>query len=81
MTGLHLLTERNAKHGNLARGLSTEFLSETSQGASPIMTKKMFFEHSLTMNEVLFYSAGYAEAHVVGEGSWGVSDSAHNTTR
>ena len=45
------------------------------------MTKKMFFEHSLTMNEVLFYSAGYAEAHVVGEGSWGVSDSAHNTTR
>ena len=62
-------------------GLSTEFLSETSQGASPIMTKKMFFEHSLTMNEVLFYSAGYAEAHVVGEGSWGVSDSAHNTTR
>ena len=27
------------------------------------MTKKMFFEHSLTMNEVLFYSAGKTEAN------------------
>ena len=62
-------------------GLSTEFLSETSQGASPIMTKKMFFEHSLTMNEVLFYSAGKTEAHGGGEGIWSVSDPAHNTTR
>ena len=29
------MTERNAKHGNLARGLSTEFLSETSQSKKP----------------------------------------------
>ena len=45
------------------------------------MTKKMFFEHSLTMNEVLFYSAGKTEAHGGGEVIWGISDPAHNTTR
>ena len=62
----HLMLRRLRSKLSLKSSTTQRIINRVSfrniAGSSTTMTKKMLFEHSLTINEVLFYSAGYAEA-------------------